>query len=704
MSTHKAIDRLCAAALVLALLLTALLMNGEALGLQSADRAMGYETRLFDTGRVHTIDIVMDDWDSFIETCENEEYAVCDVVIDGEACRSVGIRAKGNTSLSSVSAMNSDRYSFKIEFDQYDSTFSYHGLDKLSLNNLIQDNTYMKDYLTYRMMGEFGVNAPLCSYVSVTVNGEPWGLYLAVEGVEDSFLQRNYGSDYGELYKPDSLSFGGGRGNGMGFDMEQFISENQGDTQDGTTSQSGGSDAQRPAGSMGGSMQMPGNFDISSMMGGSMQLPEGMEIPEDFDASSIMGGMFGGDMQLPEDFDISSIMGGDMQLPQSGDGSSRPDSQGGGMFGGMGGFGGMGSGDVKLQYSDDDPDSYSNIFSSAKTDVTDADQTRLISALQQLAGENAADAVDVEQVLRYFVVHNYVVNADSYTGSMVHNYYLYEEDGKLAMIPWDYNLAFGTFMGGSASSSVNDPIDSPLSASGSGDRPMMDWILSSEEYTELYHQYFAQFLETVDVQAIIEETAALIAPYVESDATAFCTYEEFTQGVEVLKEFCSLRTESVEGQLAGTIPSTDAGQSEDSSTLVDTGELNLSAMGTMGGSMGGFGGGMERPGSSDREDDTQTDDTQADDTQTDDTQTDDSQTDDTQTVPDGMEGFDPGTMPGGMQGFDPSQLPEGMEGFDPSTMFGGQLPEGMENFDPSQMPGGMGGMGGFGGMSGGSFG
>ena len=35
--------------------------------------------------QVHTIDIVMDDWDGFLETCENEEYAQCAVVIDGEA-------------------------------------------------------------------------------------------------------------------------------------------------------------------------------------------------------------------------------------------------------------------------------------------------------------------------------------------------------------------------------------------------------------------------------------------------------------------------------------------------------------------------------------------------------------------------------------------------------------------------------------------
>ena len=68
----------------------------------------------------------------------------------------------------------------------------------------------MKDYLTYQMMASFGVDSPLCSYVYLTVNGEDWGLYLAVEGVEEAFLERNYGSDYGELYKPDSMSMGGG--------------------------------------------------------------------------------------------------------------------------------------------------------------------------------------------------------------------------------------------------------------------------------------------------------------------------------------------------------------------------------------------------------------------------------------------------------------------------------------------------------------
>ena len=222
MSTHKNIDKICCFAMALCLVLVVVVFaNGEALGIQAADRYFGYEDRLFDDSVVHTIDIQMDDWEGFLSTCTNEEYSLCDLVVDGESYSGAGIRAKGNTSLSSVAQYGNDRYSFKIEFDHYDNALTYHGLDKLNLNNLIQDNTMMKDYVTYQLMGSFGVDAPLCSYVYITVNGEDWGLYLAVEGVEDSFLQREYGNDYGELYKPDSLSMGGGRGNGQEFDSSQ---------------------------------------------------------------------------------------------------------------------------------------------------------------------------------------------------------------------------------------------------------------------------------------------------------------------------------------------------------------------------------------------------------------------------------------------------------------------------------------------------
>lgn len=541
MSTHKYFDKICCVILALTLVLTILFMNAESFGIQKVLSTLGYETRLFDTSKVHTINIIMDDWDEFTKSCTNEEYAACSVVIDNEAYKNVAIWAKGNTSLSNVQNYGNDRYSFKVEFDYYDSTKTYYGLDKLSLNNIIQDNTYMKDYLTYQMMGYFGVNAPLCSYVQILVNGEEWGLYLAVEGVEESFLSRNYGNDYGELYKPDSMSMGGGRGNGGKFDMSDW--ENNQDNANVRVNESSDPSANPKPNTQDGSSQL---------QGGGMQKP---------------------DMQIPD-------QQGNMQMP---------DMNGGGM-------GGMGSSDVSLIYSDDEYSSYSNIFDNAKTDISDTDRDRFIVSLKKL-NENSSieEVVNVEEVIRYFVVHNFVCNFDSYTGSMIHNYYLYEEDGQLFMIPWDYNLAFGGFVGGSdATSLVNYPIDTPVSGGTTESRPMLSWIFENEEYTEAYHQYFAEFIsqyfDSGYFAEMIDDVKEMISPYVESDPTKFCTYEEFEKGIDTLKEFCLLRAESVNAQLDGTIASTSDNQEDE--TLIDASTLSISDMGSMG---GGQSGGMDRP-------------------------------------------------------------------------------------------------------------
>ena len=118
MSTYKYIDRFCYVIVVITLLGTILFMNGEAIGISSYKRSAGYESKIFDTTYVHTLDIVIEDWDGFIKDCEDKEYELCTVVIDNEAIKNVGIRAKGNTSLSSVSAYGNDRYSFKLEVDR----------------------------------------------------------------------------------------------------------------------------------------------------------------------------------------------------------------------------------------------------------------------------------------------------------------------------------------------------------------------------------------------------------------------------------------------------------------------------------------------------------------------------------------------------------------------------------------------------------
>ncbi len=531
MSTHKNFDKICCVVLALTIIITVLFINGESLGIKKASSVMGYEEKLFDTSYVHTVNIIMDDWDDFISNCTSEEYYTCTVVIDNEAYKNVAIRGKGNTSLTQVASYGNNRYSFKIEFDHYDSSKTYYGLDKLCLNNIIQDNTYMKDFLVYQMMNFAGVASPLCSYVYITVNGEDWGLYLAVEGIEESFLQRNYGKSYGELYKPDSMSMGGGKGNGKDFEQDDFSPE--------------ANESAAPS-------QQSSN---STQANSPPEMPDG-----DFTADG-----------------------------------NPPDNKADGN--GQNGGGNMNaSDDVLLKYIDDDYDSYQNIFDNAKTDITDDDKDRLISSLKTLSsGENTESAVNVSEVISYFAVHNFVLNFDSYTGSMIHNYYLYENDGQMQMIPWDYNLAFGGFQSsGDAASLVNYPIDTPVSGGSIEDRPMLAWIFASEEYTEQYHEVLSEFIsEYFDsgyFENMIDSVISMISPYVEKDPTKFCTYEQFQTGAQTLKEFCILRAESISGQLSGTIGSTSDTQSAD--TLIYAGDLKISDMGSMNNSNSEPGGGQ----------------------------------------------------------------------------------------------------------------
>ena len=458
MIRHRHIERICALAMVLALALTGLLFFGERLGIQAASAAPEYAARLFDGGRVHTVELQVEDWAQFLADAPEEAYIPCTAVIDGEAFHQVGLRAKGNNSLRLTEEYGLSRYSLKLEFDHYVDGGSYHGLDKFSLDASFQDNSYLKTWLVYDMMDFMGVPAPLRSYVWVTVNGQPWGLFLAIEEPEEAFARRNFGADHGQLYKPDYTSLN---------------AENA---------------------------------------------------------------------------------------------------------------------DLALRYVDDDPASYPNLFDNAKFDVDAGDQARLIEALRVLStGENLETAVNVDEVLRYFAVQVFVMNWDSYLGHTGHNYFLYEEDGVLSILPWDYNLAFGTYALGMTNPIrdpnvlINWPINTPARGETMLERPLYHNLMKHDEYFAQYHAYFDQLLteyfESGRYEAEIREIQALIAPYVEADPTAFCSYEDHLLAVDTLLEVCRLRAESIRGQLEGIYPSTLAQQAEQPGNGVDASHVDLGELG-----------------------------------------------------------------------------------------------------------------------------
>lgn len=466
----------------------------------SADSQYTYAEHIFQDDTVNEINIEIDeaDWQDMLENPLEEEYHKANVTINGETVGNVAIRTKGNTSLTSVANSDSDRYSFKLDFDYYDNNGNYYGLKKLCLNNNYSDNSSMREYISYKIMGELGLDVPECAYSHITVNGEEWGLYLAVEPVDEVFLAEHFADATGDLYKPE----------------------------------------------------------------------------------------------------------------------------------GMGGTG------ADLVYNGDDISAYTGL--NLKTNLNSSDGKEILALMQALEdGEGLEKVLDVEKALKYIAANVALANFDSYLGMTTHNFYLYEENGRFTIIPWDMNLAFGGFGGGEVdiyeptSQSMggfgggdkkNDTQDndavtnatenteaqadakqqpqSPdngnmqggnqqqppdngnmqggkqpsggkqpqgMPSMGSGEKPLVTTLLENETYRSMYEGYLKEIAEKYFTQEYMTELVTkihdLIAPYVQNDPTAFCTYEEFEKACSTdptdqysLVYYAVNMAESIENQLSGGEP------------------------------------------------------------------------------------------------------------------------------------------------------
>lgn len=113
--------------------------------------------------------------------------------------KQIGVRLKGN--YGSFRKLD-QKAAFLLNFDRYVADQELLGLQKLAVNNMVQDCSGQRELLGYTLLRDAGVPAPRAGYATVRVNGELYGLYTTVESVDnDVFLDHWFGSKKGRLYE-----------------------------------------------------------------------------------------------------------------------------------------------------------------------------------------------------------------------------------------------------------------------------------------------------------------------------------------------------------------------------------------------------------------------------------------------------------------------------------------------------------------------
>lgn len=241
----------------------------------------------------------------------------------------------------------------------------------------------------------------------------------------------------------------------------------------------------------------------------------------------------------------------------------------------------------RFTWIDDNYSSYSSgirLKTNPETEGTPEEGAPLIELLDGINNGNDPLAhIDTDIMVKYLAALVLTGNMDSPIGATANNFYLYEErfNGTFTILPWDFNLAYGMWGDGPASTIgpigggfgggfdgggfgggfegggfegggfgggfegggfgggapagegcqvVDHVIDNPVHDTNSV-RPMFDPILQTPELKAEYHSTLQNLLDTAYnpeyLESEIMRLADLIDPYVQADPTKFFTYQEW---------------------------------------------------------------------------------------------------------------------------------------------------------------------------------
>ena len=125
---------------------------------------------------------------------DKDTYYTADLQWRNLRVRSAGVRSRGNASRNPV------KPALRIDFDRYVTGQRFLGLKSIVLKNLWQDGSMMHERIAMAFFARMGQPASRQSFCRLYINNELQGLYVIVESVDNSYLDRTLGEHAGYLY------------------------------------------------------------------------------------------------------------------------------------------------------------------------------------------------------------------------------------------------------------------------------------------------------------------------------------------------------------------------------------------------------------------------------------------------------------------------------------------------------------------------
>ncbi|WP_025764612.1 CotH kinase family protein [Dyadobacter tibetensis] len=135
------------------------------------------------------------------------DYIAVDIDFNGKLMEEVGFRLKGNSSLSNSWLAGTYKLPFRLNFKKYEKQ-SLYGFQELSFSPAFKDPSLIREKIAYDLFREAGVPSPQTSFCKVFIDfgegSQYYGLYTLIEVVDDTMIKSQFGTDQGNIYKPES--------------------------------------------------------------------------------------------------------------------------------------------------------------------------------------------------------------------------------------------------------------------------------------------------------------------------------------------------------------------------------------------------------------------------------------------------------------------------------------------------------------------